>query len=83
MTVPDAAYMGRHAWGFLGILTCQPHAEEAEAWEFLDRNPAMIALMEAASDGETVLDYGEAYISGVPIGSAEYKAWRAMEARVN
>ena len=83
MVIPDAGVRAHHAEGFLGIHLCGQHSEEAEAWAFINENPAMLALMQAMADGDAKLDVDEAYVAGVPIGSPEYKAWRELECRVN
>lgn len=79
LVVPDARSSDTSAEGLLGVSLCATHCAEATAKPFLERNPAIEALLCSVCEEGTEPDFDEAYIEGVPLGSLEHKAWQAAE----
>lgn len=67
------------AEGLLGVIMCPAHFEEAELQPEFLMHPAIQMLFNRVLDDDAAPDWDEAYLTSVPIESAEFKAWRAQE----
>lgn len=84
VVIPSASGLrATAAEGLLGVVMCDDHFNEAEIQEDFLMHPAVQMLFQRVLDDAAKPDWSEAYLVAVPVGSAEFKAWREMDATVH
>lgn len=79
IVIPDKLSDRTAAEGLLGVHLCKEHLGECQTKPFFDANPGLVKLMEAIATPGTEPDVTSAYVEGIGLGSAEYKAFKNAE----